>query len=200
MEIKAVPSFPNLGVTRDGQVMNMITRRFLKPRDNGHGYMQVFVTINKKQYMRYVHRLVAECYIQNPRNAPEVNHKDGNKQNNNYNNLEWCTSAENKQHAIRIGLIKHNSKIKDKMPKKPRIILSEEEKKAREKAKAKRYREKHLEEILARDREYRRKYYSQHRDEICRKAREKYAEMTDEQLEQHNAKRRIRYANRRHDL
>ena len=47
MEIKAVPSFPNLGVTRDGQVMNMITRRFLKPRDTGHGYMHVFVTINK---------------------------------------------------------------------------------------------------------------------------------------------------------
>ena len=49
---------------------------------------------------RKLHRILAECFIDNPHNKPQVNHKDGNKHNNNLNNLEWVTSSENQRHRF----------------------------------------------------------------------------------------------------
>lgn len=63
--------------------------------DNGHGYLHLTLCKNGKQRHVYVHRLVAEVFIPNPNKLPEVNHKDENKQNNNVNNLEWCTKKYN---------------------------------------------------------------------------------------------------------
>ena len=51
-----------------------------------------------------LHKAVAYTFLENPNNLPEVNHKDGNKGNNNVNNLEWCTSSYNQQHKFDIGL------------------------------------------------------------------------------------------------
>lgn len=62
--------------------------------ENGH----------KKLYL--VHRLVAETFVENPYNYDIVNHIDGNKRNNNYQNLEWCTLSHNQRHAIKLGLRK----------------------------------------------------------------------------------------------
>lgn len=104
-EIRSVPSIPYLGVTKDGRVMNMISGKWLTICDNGNGYKQVFVCVKNKRYMRYVHRIVAECYLPNTNNLPEVNHKDGDKANNNADNLEWCTRSDNARHAYRTGLI-----------------------------------------------------------------------------------------------
>jgi hypothetical protein len=63
-----------------------------------NGYLQVAIYINGKQKFLSIHRLVAECYITNPNNKPQVNHIDGNKLNNHYINLEWVTNKENADH------------------------------------------------------------------------------------------------------
>jgi hypothetical protein len=56
---------------------------------------------------KYVHRLVGELYIPNPENLPQIDHKDTNKLNNHYTNLEWVTNKENRDRAIQNGLMKH---------------------------------------------------------------------------------------------
>lgn len=68
------------------------------------GYMQVALSINKKHTCFKVHRLVAIAFIPNHENKNFINHKDGNKTNNHFDNLEWCTSSENQQHAYNTGL------------------------------------------------------------------------------------------------
>ena len=61
------------------------------------GYYNLVLRKNGKRYSKQVHRLVAEAFISNPENKPQVNHKDFNKLNNNIDNLEWVTSKENTQ-------------------------------------------------------------------------------------------------------
>lgn len=69
------------------------------------GYYRVSICKNGDVVNRTIHRLLAIAFIQNPENKPQVNHKDGNKLNNNDWNLEWATRKENIQHAIKSGLI-----------------------------------------------------------------------------------------------
>lgn len=67
-------------------------------------YMHVTLFNHGVRDIQLVHRLVALAFINNPNNLPQVNHKDGNKLNNNKNNLEWCTPSANNKHAFRMGL------------------------------------------------------------------------------------------------
>lgn len=70
------------------------------------GYHRVVLLSGRKHRLNAaVHRLVALCYVPNLDNKLEVNHKDGDKDNNHFSNLEWCTTAENIKHAINNGLI-----------------------------------------------------------------------------------------------
>ena len=76
--------------------------RTLTPRNAGDGYLKVGLYKNGKTKGEYIHRLVAEAFIPNPNNYPEVNHKDEVKTNNYVENLEWCTSKYNSNHGTRI--------------------------------------------------------------------------------------------------
>jgi len=93
-------------ITKDGQVINKHTGKTVKPQKNGKGYLRV--AIGKK--LMFVHRIVAEKYIPNPENKPQVNHKDGNKENNCVENLEWVSNQQNRDHAVSSGLQIHGEK------------------------------------------------------------------------------------------
>jgi hypothetical protein len=82
------------------------------------GYKQVILVKDNKVKYKLVHRIVAETFISNPNNKPQVNHIDGNKTNNNINNLEWCSQRENQKHAYKIGLQKPILTEKNKYSKK----------------------------------------------------------------------------------
>lgn len=82
--------------------------RVLRPAISRLGYVICALSRDNKLRSFPVHRLVAFCWLDNPNNWNEVNHKDGNKQNNNAENLEWSTRALNLRHAIDTGLMKYN--------------------------------------------------------------------------------------------
>ena len=77
--------------------------KILKIQINGPGYPYIILHKNKQTKMVRVHRLVAEYFVPNPEHKPEVNHKDCDKTNNHYKNLEWVTSQENIDHAWKMG-------------------------------------------------------------------------------------------------
>lgn len=100
-------------VTQDGDVISLervdargIRRkeRKLKPATATTGYLVLGLTKNGKSRQNTVHRMVAEAFIPNPENKPQVNHIDGVKSNPSACNLEWATSSENNHHAVATGL------------------------------------------------------------------------------------------------
>ncbi len=91
-------------VSNLGRVKVLKNNILMKPLLKRRGYFQVALFKNKQYKYFNIHRLVALTFIPNPENKPQVNHIDGNKQNNNVNNLEWVTCSENIKHAFKIGL------------------------------------------------------------------------------------------------
>lgn len=102
--MKPIEGFENYSITLDGRVINSKIGKVKKPSNNhaGRGYLYVDLYKNGKRCRKYIHRLVAEAYIDNPLNLPFVNHIDGNTKNNNYKNLEWCSPKENVEHAAKV--------------------------------------------------------------------------------------------------
>lgn len=88
-----------------------IKEKILKNGYMTSGYLFVVLRKDDKSKNHSIHRLVAKAFIPNPKNCTDVNHIDGNKQNNCLYNLEWCTRSENLKHAVNIGLVKNQCKI-----------------------------------------------------------------------------------------
>lgn len=82
-------------ITRNGRGNYLKRGRIMKMVDNGNGYLKVCLKAKDKSEKKYVHRIVAEAFIENPENKHFINHLDNNPQNNVVENLEWCTPLEN---------------------------------------------------------------------------------------------------------
>lgn len=91
-----VKSLPRL---RHNQYNNI--EIIMKQKKTPNGYLQVSLSIDGVQTLKNVHRLVAEAFIPNPHNLPQINHKDENKANNIFTNLEWCSSKYNMNYGNR---------------------------------------------------------------------------------------------------
>lgn len=75
--------------------------KLMIPGNNKKGYKQLILRKNGKAYSRKVHRLVAEAFLENTNNYPQINHIDEDKANNNANNLEWCSAKYNVNYGSR---------------------------------------------------------------------------------------------------
>jgi hypothetical protein len=93
--IKSLQHRTSMDVGKD-----VLQERFLKQRHDKDGYMLVDLYKDGQKVTCKVHRLVADAFIENPENKPQVNHKDGNKANNAVSNLEWASDSENKVHRF----------------------------------------------------------------------------------------------------
>lgn len=93
-------------VSNHGKVRSLLRGKpaELKTQPDKKGYHRVRVTIEREKMSYKIHREVAKSFVPNPRNFPQVNHKDGNKNNNAADNLEWVTNQQNAHHAIANGL------------------------------------------------------------------------------------------------
>ena len=100
---KELPIDKRYKVSEIGEIKGL-DGRILKQGTDTKGYKFVTLNNNYKQFHLSVHRAVAMCYIPNPHNYPQVNHKDEDKANNVYTNLEWCDKKYNNEHAIGRGL------------------------------------------------------------------------------------------------
>lgn len=99
-DIKHIKDFDRYLIDTNGNIYDTKynNRKICQWIDNT-GYCQCNLYKNKKRYFKRVHKLVAETFIENPENLPQVNHKDGDKTNNKIDNLEWITNSENTQHG-----------------------------------------------------------------------------------------------------
>lgn len=88
-------------ITSCGKVWSHRSQKFLKPNTNRYGYEYVILSIGNERKTLSIHKLVAEAYIPNPENKPQVNHKDEIKTHNYVGNLEWATAAENINYGTR---------------------------------------------------------------------------------------------------
>lgn len=100
-------------ISSDGEIKNIVTGVIRKKTINPVGYYAVNVSLGSRESKKTirVHKAVAETFLHTDDFTLDVNHKDGNKLNNNVENLEWCTHRWNMEHAYKNGLTSQNKKV-----------------------------------------------------------------------------------------
>lgn len=107
---KKIIGFPNYSVSSFGNVRNDSTMHILKPWESTGNYLYVALCDKGKKKTKRVHRIVAEAFCLKHYDDTEVNHIDGDKKNNNAENLEWVTKSENVIHSYNNRLQTHVGK------------------------------------------------------------------------------------------
>lgn len=94
-------------ISENGEVISVKNNchKILKKRINSRGYYYINLCKNGKYKSVSIHRIVGKHFVDNPNNYNILNHIDGNKLNNDYSNLEWCTASHNSKEASRLGLL-----------------------------------------------------------------------------------------------
>lgn len=101
MEMKPIEGYEDrYAITDTGEVFSIPRQKYLTQRVDKDGYKYVRLRkVGTKQKFKRIHRLVAEAFLENPNNYTSINHIDENKQNNNVDNLEWCSVQYNTQYS-----------------------------------------------------------------------------------------------------
>ena len=160
-EWKAIPGYEGLyEVSNMGNVRNVRRNTLLRLSKDCYGYIQVSLYKNGRRTGLRVHRLVAEAFIPNPDNLPQVNHKDEDKSNNRVDNLEWCDSKYNLNYGT-ARIRSRNTNIKNGYW----TGLSNEEYR-------KEYYEENKEKIREKKREYMKEYYEKNKEKRMEYLRE----------------------------
>lgn len=107
--VKQIHNF-NYMVSDCGEIISLNINKPICQWVDNVGYLQVNLRKEGKKYYKRVHRIVAETFIPNPLNLPQVNHKDGNKRNNNIDNLEWTNNKQNTLHGYQNNLYHSNKR------------------------------------------------------------------------------------------
>lgn len=100
---KAHPEYAGIEVSTFGMVRS-VKGCYYKISLSNKGYLQVVFRMKGKCVSKLVHRLVAQAFIPNPDNLPQINHKDCDRTNNNVSNLEWCNASYNNQYREKYGI------------------------------------------------------------------------------------------------
>lgn len=121
---KSITGYDNYAVSNLGKVKNLSNGKVLKPINAGNGYLRVGLYSNGKQKLVSLHRLVANAFIPNYKNLPQINHKNENKADNCVENLEWCTPKYNSNYGTKVTRVVNTKqtngiyeKFKDKIRK-----------------------------------------------------------------------------------
>ena len=105
---KSIPGYEGIySINEYGEIFTTHNRngvKHLKQYKKKNGYVQVVLVKNKVKSYVSIHRLVATVFLENDKHYKQVNHKDGNKENNHVSNLEWCSISQNMIHAYKNGL------------------------------------------------------------------------------------------------
>ena len=100
--------FSNYGISSEGLVCSYNTNKVMNPHHDRRGYQRIGLIDDQGKYKTCtVHSLVAKMFIPNPEDKPQVDHIDGNKDNNSELNLRWVTNLENAHYAMETGLMPH---------------------------------------------------------------------------------------------
>lgn len=125
-----IPQYENYQISNHGRIYSKHKNELKALEINKKGYETIRPYKNNIRKTFRIHRLVAELFIPNPQNKPQVNHKDGNKLNNHIDNLEWVTYRENVDHAVKNNLLcrgedSPHSKMTEKKVREMRKLYSQ---------------------------------------------------------------------------